>query len=179
MTKNVTKVAFAILDKTALDTAIKQITTMGKKYDALVHQAAVSAIDHHAKTGDVGFMNRLYLALGKGTRKAALSSWLLTHGGVVANTEGNKAEKPFNHSKDKTTNVEAGMADPWYDHKPDAKPDEVFDLAVALEQVLKRAKDKELVHGELITGIQGLLAMTKQVETEGGDAGGDDEEPQG
>lgn len=161
MTKALT---ITLMDKTALDAAIKQITTMGKRYDALVHVAACSAVDHHAKTGDVGFMNRLYLALGKGTRKAALSSWFLTHGGVVANTEGNKKEMPFKHSKDKTANVEAGMADPWYDHKPDADPDTVFDLALALEKVLKSCKDKTLIHPELVTHIQAGLAMVKQTE---------------
>lgn len=175
-TKTQAPAALAILDKAGMDAAIKSITTMGKKYDALVHQAAVSAVDHHAKTGDVGYMNRLYLALGKGTRKAALSSWYLSYGGVLANTEGNKKEMPFKHSKDKNADVTAGTLDPWYDHKPDAEPDQVFDLAVAIEAIIKKAKGKQLQHGELLTYLQAGLVMVRPPEPV--TAGDSDETPE-
>lgn len=148
-----------VMDKAALEAAIKSIASMGKKYDKAVHEAAVSCLSHLAQHGDVGFCNRLYLALGKGTRKAALSSWFLSHGALIANTEGNKAEMSFKYTKEKATDVEAGALDPWYDHKPDATPDTVFDLSLAIEAIIKRAKGKTLVHAEMLVGLQALMTV--------------------
>lgn len=148
-----------ITDKALLVKLIESIATRGKKLDSDIQLAGLSCLDHLAKHGDIGQINRLYLALGKGARKAALSSWLLSHGALVANTEKDKADKPFIYTKDKATNVQAASQDPWYDHKPDAAPDEVFDLQKALEAIIKKAAGKELVHGELLTGVQGLLSM--------------------
>lgn len=153
-----------ITDKAELVKLIESIASRGKKLDADIQLAGLSCLDHLAKHGDIGQINRLYVALAKGARKAALSSWLLTHGSVVANTEKDKADKPFIYTKDKATSVQAASQDPWYDHKPDAAPDEVFDLQKALEQIVKKAAGKELVHGELLTGVQGLLSMIHTAE---------------
>jgi hypothetical protein len=114
----------------------------------------------------VGFVNRLYLGVSKGVRKAALTSWLLAHGSIVANTEGNKKEKPFNFTKDKVTNVAAALADPWFAHKPDSNPDEVFDLQKAIAAIIKKAEGKELVNGQLLPELQRLLAVSDDGEPE-------------
>lgn len=148
-----------ITDKAELVKLIDSIKGRGAKLDSDIQLAGLSCLDHLAKHGDIGQVNRLYLALGKGARKAALSSWLLTHGSLTANVEKDKADKPFIFTKDKATSVQAASQDPWYDHKPDAAPDEVLDLQKALEALIKKAAGKELVHGELLTGMQGLLAM--------------------
>lgn len=153
-----------ITDKTELVKLIDSIQRAGKKLDADIQRAGVSALSHLKAHGDIGFVNRLYLALAKGHRKAALVSWFLSHGALLANTMEDKATKPFVYTKDKETNVEAAQADPWFDHKPDPAPDQVYDLAVALEKVLKACKGKELVHGELVTGIQGLLTVIASKE---------------
>lgn len=148
-----------ITDVSALGKLIDAIKKAGTKLDNDIHVAAVSALARLADHGDIGYCNRLYLALPKGVRKAAMTSWLLAYGSLKANTDtATKAETPFVFTKDKACNVADGMADPWYDHKPDQKPDEVFDLQAALQAVLKKAQGKTLVHGELVAGIQGLLA---------------------
>jgi hypothetical protein len=148
-----------VTDKAELDKLIKSIASAGTRLDQQIQLAGLSCLDHLKKHGDVGFVNRLYLALSKGARKAAMSSWLLTHGSLVANADANKKEMPFKFTKDKGTNVEAAAADPWYDHKPDAAPDEVFDLAKAIEGIIKKAKGKQLVHAELLTPLQGLMTV--------------------
>lgn len=153
-----------ITDVKDLGKFIDGIAARGKRLDADIQIAGLSALSHLDKHGDIGMVNRLYVALAKGARKAAMTSWLLAYGSLSANTGKDKAEKPFTYSKDKDTSVEAASQDPWFDHKPDAAPDEVFDLAKALESVIKKAKGKQLVHGELLTGVQGLLAMIHTVE---------------
>lgn len=153
-----------ISDKAELNKFIDSIATRGKKLDMDIQTAAVSCLSHLAKHGDIGFVNRLFLAMPKGSRKAALTSWLLSYGALVANTLEDKATKPFVYTKDKTTNIDAAMTDPWFDHKPDQAPDEVFDLAKAVQGIIKKAQGKTLVHGELMTGLQGLMSMVSAAE---------------
>lgn len=154
-----------ITDQAELVKLIVAISTTGKKVDGMIQQAGVSALAHLSKHGDVGMVNRLYLALHKGARKAALTSWLLAHGSLVANTEPSKNEKPFNFTKDKTTNVEAAQADLWFNHKPDQSPDEVYDLAKAINAIIKKASTaKQLVHGELVTALQAMVTIPEAIE---------------
>jgi hypothetical protein len=159
-----------VTDKAELDKLIKSIASAGTRLDQQIQLAGLSCLDHLKRHGDVGFVNRLYLALSKGARKAAMSSWLLTHGALTANTEGNKKEMPFKFTKDKGTNVEAAAVDPWYDHKPDAAPDEVFDLAKAVEAIIKKAKGKQLVHAELLTPLQGMMTLINAADKASADA---------
>ena len=149
-----------LLTKAELPKAIESITKRGKVLDTDIHIAACSAVAIKAEAGDTMFINRLYTALPKGTRAAALTAWLLKFGGVIANdgTSGKpKAEQPFLHTKDKPCAVEAGMAEPWYDFKPDPKPDEVFDIMAAVQAIIKKAKGKEVVHGELLATLASIV----------------------
>jgi hypothetical protein len=149
-----------LLSKADLPKAIESITKRGKVLDNDIHIAACSCIAIKAEAGDTMFINRLYLALPKGTRAAALTNWLLAYGGVIANdgTSGKpKAEQPFLHTKDKPVRLEEGKADPWFDHAPDKKPDEVFDIMAAVMAIIKKAKGKELVHGELLSALGAIV----------------------
>lgn len=148
-----------ITDKVELNKLIASVTTQGKKLDAVIQLAGVSALAHLKEHGDIGFVNRLYLAMHKGARKSALTSWFLAHGSLVANTEQSKNEKPFNYTKDKDTNVEAAYAEMWFAHKPDASPDEVFDIQKAIHAIIKKAQGKQLAHEELLTGLQAMVTI--------------------
>jgi hypothetical protein len=149
-----------LLTKAELPKAIESITKRGKVLDTDIHIAACSAVAIKAEAGDTMFINRLYTALPKGTRAAALTAWLLKFGGVIANDGSSgkpKAEQPFLHTKDKACDVTAGMAEPWYDFKPDPKPDEVYDIMAAVMQIIKKAKGKEVVHGELLSTLASIV----------------------
>lgn len=149
-----------LLTKAELPKAIESITKRGRILDTDIHQAACSAIAIKGEQGDTMFINRLYLALPKGTRAAALTAWLLEFGGVVANdgTQGKpKAEQPFVHTKDKAADLEGGIKSPWYDFKPDPAPDQVFDVMAAVMAIIKKAKGKELVHGELLSALGAIV----------------------
>lgn len=134
---------------------------------------AVSALTRLADHGDIGYCNRLYQAIPKGSKSSAMASWMLTHGALTANTDkGSKADKPFVFSKGKTTDVQGSIADPWFDHKPEPGADAVFDLQKALMAVLTEAgKAKHVAHGELAEKVSALLAEVAgnegDVETEG------------
>lgn len=166
-----------LLSKDELGKFIDGIANRAKRMDSDIQLAGLSSLAHLKAHGDIGFVNRLFLALGKGHRKAALTSWFLTYGSIVANDGADKKEKPFVFSRERGTDVEAASQDPWFDHKPEPAPDETFDVLAALEAVLKRAKGKELMHGNLLAGIQGLIvaaAPATTVSDEAGDDEGDD-----
>ena len=123
---------------------IALITKAGAKLDAFIQTTAVDVITHYAEHCDTGLVNRLYLGMPKGARKAALTEWLLAFCAVVPNL--NKAtakEQPFIHSKDKVTDVEGGTAKMWYECKLDAKPADVFDFQKFVKQALKKYGEAE------------------------------------
>lgn len=149
-----------ITNATELGNAISAWGKRGAKWIAEGQMLAVSALTRLADHGDIGYCNRLYLAMPKGTKSSAMASWMLTHGALIANTDkGSKADKPFVFSKDKTTDVQAGIADPWFDHKPEPDADAVFDLQKALMAVLTKAsKARHVAHGELAEKVAAVLA---------------------
>ncbi len=159
-------------DPSKIDALIESIAKRGAKLDHDIQEAGLSALQALKDHGNIGYVNKLFLAMPKGSRKAALTSWFLAHGQIVANTDADKKDKPFKYTKDKeSTNVEAAMADPWFKHKPDQNPDEVFDLMKAVEQVIKRAQGKNLVHAEVLTKLQEIVveAAPADAMADGGD----------
>lgn len=171
-----------ITDTKEFDKAVTAWGARGKKWADEGHILAMSALTMMSKHNDIGPVNRLYLNMPKGTKSAAMVAWFLAFGAIVANEGQDKADKPLKYTKDKQYNLEDAAKNPWFNFKPEPKPDEVFDLAKAVEQVIKRAQGKQLVHGELLTGLQGLVAMVHAggvvTTNRVGDEGEDSEEEQ-
>ena len=148
-----------ITDQKALGAAIVSIKTRSAKLDSDIHVAALSSIAHFNSCGDVGFINRLFLALGKGARHVAMIEWLTQFGGVTANEGESKDTTPFVKDKNKVVDMEGGDAMPWYDCKPSPKPDQVLDyLALLMKVVTKKAKDDQEVKNAILVGrVQAVL----------------------
>jgi hypothetical protein len=164
-----------IADTGELGKFIDGIKRKGAALDADIQLAGCSALQRVEDHGDIGYVNRLYLALPAGARKSAMTSWLLAYGSLSANDKDDKDVKPFIFSKDKATNVAGALADPWFDHKPDPDPDQVFDLAKMLKAVLKRAQAKaakgsQVTHMHLLTQVQALLSAPDAPGPAGDDA---------
>lgn len=146
-------------DVAALNKEIAAIKVAGAKLDSRIQTAAVAVLEHFAQHHDNGLVNRLYHAMPAGSRKAALTSWLLTHCAVSANTDkATKHEQPFVYDRSKKTDPEAGEADPWYSHKPDKAPDEVFDLQKAVRSLLAKAGKAESIKGGDADTLKALAA---------------------
>lgn len=148
-----------ITDVAKLGKFIDGIKTRGAKLDKDIHQAAVSAVAHFDKCGDVGYINRLYLALGKGARHAAYIAWVTQFGGVTANEGEGKDTTPFIKDKNKTVDLDGGEALPWYECKPSPKPDEVLDyFALLMKAVTKKAKEGQTVkNAKVLERVQKVL----------------------
>lgn len=146
-------------DVAALNKEIAAIKVAGAKLDARIQTAAVGVLEHFAQYHDNGLVNRLYHAMPAGSRKAALTSWLLTHCAVSANTDKKtKQEQPFVYDRNKKTDPEAGEADQWYSHKPDKAPAEVYDLQKAVRALLAKASKAEFLKGGNADTLKALAA---------------------
>lgn len=122
-----------------IDKQIAFMAKAGAKLDAFIQGTAVDVITHYAVHTDIRLVNRLYLGMPKGARKAAMTEWLLAFCAVVPNQSKTTAkEQPFIHSKDKVTDVEGGAAKMWYECKPDVKPADVFDFQKFVKLALKK-----------------------------------------
>lgn len=123
-----------------LGKAIDAIARKSKAIDADIQLAAMSAICHCEKHGDTTFINRLYLALGKGARKRALADWLLNFGRVSVNVDkATNKEQPFSYDKSKRTHAEEAAQTPWYDFAPEGTVEEMFDVRAALHRIIQKA----------------------------------------
>lgn len=68
---------------------ITRVKTMGKKYDALVHETAIQCLLHAQEHGDVRLMDRLIHALGRGYRAKGLKVWVEKFSPIRWNGDGN------------------------------------------------------------------------------------------
>lgn len=127
----------------------------------------MAALRLHAASGDIGPINRLYLAMPKGTKSAGMAEWLITFAGVQANEGEDKKTKPFLHDKERESDEAGGQKEPWYNFQPEKKPDQVFDILAAVRQVITKAqKASSVEHGDLLSQLQALAGM----DVEAGDA---------
>lgn len=145
-----------------LEAAIVSIKNAGKKLDGNIQTAAMSAAKVVLDTGNIMYVNSLYLALGKGARHVAMTAWLTTFAGVTANDGESKDTKPFVFDKNKTVDLESGEKTPWFDMKASPKPDDVLDVYKLLLATIKRAtKPKE---GQEVTGSEILPELQALAE---------------
>lgn len=147
---------------------IASINITGAKLDATIQDTAVDVLEHYMEHRDTGLVNRLFLALPKGSRGLALADWLLKFCAVKVNTDKtSKAEQPFVFDKERVgvmtpENFEKAKATMWYDLKKEKAVDEVFDVQKAFKAMLRRIErstkvehfDREaLVHMAKAVGI--------------------------
>lgn len=115
-----------MLDAAGIDKAITSIAKTGAKLDALIQQTAVSALAHLDKHSDITLVNRLQVAMPKGTRSNALTAFLLACGKIkvrVVPAGASKAVKeamkasPFEFYREGKTDIEKALANPWFEFK--------------------------------------------------------------
>lgn len=129
---------------TEINAAIATIKRTGDKFDKLVQETAVSVAEHFAEHKDTGLVNRLFMAMPRGARSAALASWLLKYVAVLPSTDAKtKKDNPFVSAKvdgkwTKTTDALAGAQDPWYSHKPEKPVDIEFDMLTMVKAMLRK-----------------------------------------
>ncbi|WWO60223.1 hypothetical protein [Xanthomonas phage SB3] len=123
------------------------IAKAGVKLDKLIQTTAEAVLLHSHQHREVSLVNKLYNALSKGARHAAMTEWLISFCPVVANTDDStKKERPFVFNEEKCKAGEelvalAGQASgmPWYEMKKSPAPDDVFDVKAAILALIRKA----------------------------------------
>lgn len=137
MTKPVVKKSFKMIEGAkAIDTAIKSIATRGKKFEADIHQAAVSVLVHADKHGDITLAQKLIEAVPNLARKNALREWLMAFGKFGYDSE----NKTMTYNGKGSTLVEEAIETPFWVFKPE-KDETLFDLNAAIHNLIKRAEN--------------------------------------
>lgn len=143
----------------AINDACDNIKTQGKALDDYIQFTALSVLMHVDNHGDVTVVNRLYASMPKGSRRSALTEFLVAFGKVVANTDpAKKKETPFLYARDKVTLLAEAQDKPWFDFKPDREPDECFDLQKALKAMLAKASKSKQVTDPVLLGELQVMA---------------------
>lgn len=150
---------------------VAAITAWGKAGSEWIKQGqelAMASLQHLEDHGDTGYLNRLYLAMPKGTKSSAMIQWILAFSRLEANTGEDKSEKPFIAVKGngKVNKLEEAAKKPWYDFKPEPKPDEVFDFQAAMLALIKKAKGKtHIAHADLLAQCEALVSNDTTADT--------------
>lgn len=163
-TTKASKPQFKLIEgTTAINKAIDSIETRGKRLDRDIWVAAVSAMAHHAKHGDVTLVNRLVSAMPKGSRVNALREYIMAFGKVAWSEE----NKTFVHDKEGTFDLEGALGVSWVEFKPE--PEYVpFDAGAALRQLMKKVEKADPAKGDKVPAgmVERLSALMAEIEPE-------------
>lgn len=166
-----------ITDLTKLASAIQANAKAHQRVDQTWQVLAVSAIHAFAEHGNVFYINKVYAAMGKGARHAAMTAFFLAYGGVKANTGENKGETPFIKDADKKPDLEGCEETMWYEMAPSAKPDEVVDYFALIMKALKKSpkEGQTTAHSDFREQVQ-KLATEYAAKIEGAEPLHDEED---
>jgi hypothetical protein len=153
------------MSASALNAAIDKWGHDGKQWLIQGQKLAMAALQHIVDSGDDGFMNRLFLAMPKGTKTSAMAQWILGNSHLRANDdEGTKKTRPFVKDAEKKNNLETAAKKPWYEYAPEPAVEEVYDFQKALLAFLKSAKGKQskakqVVNVDLMAQVEALAGV--------------------
>lgn len=104
---------FKPMNSAELDKEIKSIDKAGNNLNKRIQAVALNALWYVNKHGDIGFANRLMLAMNSGQRRQSMVVFLETHGKL----EWNGTDKAFVFRKrdDVNENTVATINEFWYD----------------------------------------------------------------
>lgn len=130
----------------------------GKKWVQEGQTLGLTALALLEASGDIGPVNRLFCAMPKGSKSAAMAEWILAFGRVRANEDTKDKAKPFVYAKDKVNDIEGATKKPWFDFRPEPTPLELFDVQAAVRAIIaKAAKATNVEHGDMLEKLAALV----------------------
>ena len=154
--KNATKQAFVPMSSDLLNKEITAIGKLGARLNVRIQLAALQAIWYSIKHGDIGFGNRLVMALNNGQRKNSLVAFLEKHGKF----EWDKTQKQLVYRKRDELQPESveSITEFWFEAIKAPEPKSIYDFADDVKRLLKRMEkaitDKaDIKHVELFDEI--------------------------
>lgn len=143
-----------ITDTAKLKAAFDSIAKRGAKLDNDIWIAAVSAMAHHDKHGDVTIINDLVAAMPKGSRVNALREFISAFGKVVYDTD----NKVFMHDKTGNFDLEGAISQSWTEFKPEP-PYQPIDALALIKKLAVRIQKADASKGDKVTNKQAQAVM--------------------
>lgn len=152
------KIAVTLLtDVAEITSGIASIKNRAKGLNNLVHQVAVSTLNHADVHGDVTLANTLIAELPGSFRKNALIAWYENFGKFRYNT----TAKELVYIADKVTNLQEAIQLPFWKYKTEAAY-QPFNITYVLNKMLNKAtKGKELgdpIPDEFLDDVASMIA---------------------
>lgn len=149
------------MDVASFDKECAAMQKAGNSVAQRIQKLAMAALDHLAEHGQVAFVNKLYVSMPNGSRKAALAAWFLQFGRVEASTKEDKKLVPFLYAKHGVNDLDGAAATPWYEAAQEKAPDELFDITKAIAALIAKAKKSAKVNDPAALKALETLASLK------------------
>lgn len=155
-----------------INKAIESIAKRGQKLDADIHVAGVSVLKHVAEHGDTTLLDKLVLAMPKGSRKSAFCEWALAFGNVRMLDRSDSAdaaaiEQGRLFAKDKTKQFDevGAIAKKWYEFKPEPDLLQSFDAAAEVKRMMSRYTKAVKSNGDVVVTPESIAAMESLLQS--------------
>ena len=162
---------FEVMQADALNKEIKAIAGIGNKLNKRIQFAALNAIHYSIAHGDVGFGQRLVMAMNNGLRKNSLVAFLEKHGKF----QWAKEQKSLIYKKrdelqaaDATAICEK-ISEMWFDTIKAPEPQSMYDFDASFDKFMKNAAKAAANESIVFKGgehMSKMLALWAELQAE-------------
>ncbi|NUX98751.1 hypothetical protein [Paraburkholderia youngii] len=152
-----------------INAAIESIRKKGAAFDKLVQDTALDVLDHAHKHNDLDIVNRLIVAMPKGSKGQSLAVWFCKFGKLKPNDTKEKellATKPLVWNKDAALDRAKAEATPWHSVLKDKPLIEVYDIEAKFAAFMKQVianKDK-VTNPVLLAALQNVQGVVQTAQ---------------
>lgn len=156
------KQTFVPMEQSALNKEITSIAKTGNRLNTRIQHAALNAIFYSIQHGDIGFGQRLVLALNNGQRKNSLVAFLEKHGKFQWSKE--QKSLVFKKRDDLTVDSIAEIKEHWFEAIKAPEPKSMYDFEDEVNRFLKKMEkavtDKATIkHVEIMDYVNAAIAQ--------------------
>lgn len=156
------KQTFVPMEQSALNKEITSIAKTGNRLNVRIQHAALNAIFYSIQHGDIGFGQRLVLALNNGQRKNSLVAFLEKHGKFQWSKE--QKSLVFKKRDDLTVESLAEIKEHWFDAIKAPEPKSMYDFEDEVNRFIKKMEkavtDKATIkHVEIMDYVNAAIAQ--------------------
>lgn len=142
------KQTFVPMEQSALNKEITSIAKTGNRLNTRIQHAALNAIFYSIQHGDIGFGQRLVLALNNGQRKNSLVAFLEKHGKFQWSKE--QKSLVFKKRDDLTVESIAEIKEHWFEAIKATEPKSMYDREEEITKLFKRWEREAAMPGIVV-----------------------------
>jgi hypothetical protein len=142
------KQTFVPMEQNALNKEITSIAKTGNRLNVRIQHAALNAIFYSIQHGDIGFGQRLVLALNNGQRKNSLVAFLEKHGKFQWSKE--QKSIVFKKRDDLTVDSIAEIKEHWFEAIKATEPKSMYDREEEITKLFKRWEREAAMPGIVV-----------------------------